>query len=170
MSEALLIEIVDRITTFAHHLSHESIRLTHRTRRIVDEHTLHDVPLLGISLVRFRRQRDDVELLSLPFTRNELLLGGALIAGLVHGPLVLRAEVFFQPSGFPAAGHGQNREHHQRQRDQDGCCDEEPTPDGHFSVPPIRGGYPTVAYGNVNSWHANDTVGHPPKCSAIRWQ
>ena len=95
-----LIEIVDRITTFAHHLSHESIRLTHRTRRIVDENALYDVPLLGIFLVRIRRQRDDVELLSLPFARNELLLGGALIAGLVDGPFILRAEVFLSVVWF----------------------------------------------------------------------
>ena len=148
-----LVEIVDRIATFAHHLSHESIRLTHRTRGIVDENALHDLPLFGVSLVCIRRQLDDVELLSLPFARNELLLGGALIAGLVDGAFVLRAEVFLQPCGFPAAVHGQDGEHHQRQCDQDSCCDKKPTPDGHFSYL-LRGGYPTVAYGNVNSWHA----------------
>ncbi len=94
-------------------------------------------------------QHDDVEFLSLPLTRNKLLFGGALITRVMACPLVLRTEVLFQPPRFPAAGHGQNREQYQRQRDQDCCCDKEPTPDGHLSYL-LRGGYPTDTYGNVN--------------------
>ena len=95
----LLVEIVDRVSAFAHYLGHETICVAHRPRRIVDKRSLHRPPAFGVFCARFRRQCNDVELLSLSFARNEFLFAGALITGLAYGSLVLWTEVFLQSLG-----------------------------------------------------------------------
>jgi hypothetical protein len=91
-----LIKVVNWISTFAHHRGHETICLTNRRRRIVDECSLYLPPVFVVLCPRFGGQRDDVKLLSATFARDEFFFGRPLIADLAYGSLVLRSKLFLE--------------------------------------------------------------------------
>jgi hypothetical protein len=115
-----LVEIVHRITAFAHYLGHQTIRIPYRPRRIVDERGLHRAPVFDVLGPRVRSQHNDVELLSLSLAGDELLFGGALFTGLYDGSVILWTEVTLQSFGSLAAAHCARDEHRQRNQDHRG--------------------------------------------------
>ena len=64
------VEIVDGITPLAHHLSHQTVGDTDGRRGVVDESGLHLLPAGGEFRVRRRRERNNVELVTLAFAAS----------------------------------------------------------------------------------------------------
>ncbi len=99
--------------------------------------------------MRFGCQLDDVEFLPFPFTGNKLLLGGALITGVFDGPFVLRTEVLFQPSVLLRPVTDTTATNISVNAIRTPAAIKNQLQTG-ISPTSLRGGYPTVTYGNVN--------------------
>src|SRR5271163_2934078 len=97
-----LIEIVNGITPFAHHLGYQTIGDADGSCRIVDEPGLHLAPAGGEVRQGRRCQRNNLELVSLAFPGGEFLLGCLLASGLGYQTFVLAAIVLLHSRCFPA--------------------------------------------------------------------
>src|SRR5580693_4752489 len=76
-----LIEIVDGIAPLTHHLGHQTIGYSDSGCGVIDEPGLHLVPAVIEIRESRRRQRNDVEFVSLAFPGGEFLLGRLLASG-----------------------------------------------------------------------------------------
>gem|GEM_PF-5134074 len=126
------VEVVHRVATRTHHLGHQPIRVTERSRRIVDESALHGPPAGRVLMPSRRRQRNDVELVAYALAPGELLPGGLAFPGHRHGTLILGTERLFEPLGPLATTHHHSGEQHHG-RDDHHCRDHDPYPYRHFS-------------------------------------
>src|ERR1700742_3434067 len=133
------VEIVDGVTPFAHHLSHQTVGDTYGGGGVVHESGLHLLPAGAEVGERRRRERNDIELASFAFSRSEFPHGTFLASGLGYQVLVLTAVVLFQPLRFyTEADHAycDNRRHDRH--DGDGRH-QDPFPRGHQKLPSYMG-------------------------------
>jgi hypothetical protein len=129
-----LIEIVDGIAPFAHHLGHQTIGDANGGCRIIDEPGLHLVPAGREIRQGRRRQRNDVEFVSLPFPGGEFFLSRLFVSGLGYQTLILAAIVLLQSLCFLATAHEACGDEHCGDRDRDAGRDQNPFPNGHFAL------------------------------------
>src|ERR1700734_1244734 len=86
-----LIEIVDGITPFAHHLGDQTIGDADGSCRVVDEAGLYLTPAGGEVREGRRCQRNNVEFVPLAFPGGQFLLGCLLAPGRRYQAFVLAA-------------------------------------------------------------------------------
>src|ERR1700761_4978053 len=83
------VEIIDGVTTFAHHLGHQTIGGAHSAYRVVHETGFDLLPPGAEIRQRAGRERHDLELVMLAFPRREFAHRTFLTTGRVYHPLVL---------------------------------------------------------------------------------
>ncbi len=160
-----LLEIVYRITAFAHHLGHQTVRLTDRFRRVVDEPRLCHPPRLDIARPGLRRQLTDLELVVFAFARKQFPLRCALAARCFDGVLVLRPELFSEPFTALLTHHRHTHDHREQHDDQGDHCNDDPTPCRHF-LTSCGQGYPSTVCRNVNMRLCGSVSGNRTRWSA----
>src|ERR1700727_3404158 len=82
------VEFVYGVTPLAHHLCDQTVGDAYGGRGVVHESGLHLLPAGGEFRVRRRRERNDVELVTLAFPRREFAQRTFLATGLLNPPLV----------------------------------------------------------------------------------
>src|SRR5439155_21875660 len=90
------LEILRRVTLFAHHLRDQRVGLTDGVRRRIDKPSLNLLPLLAVVGTLLERERTDLELFAPLLPAREFRLGLAPISACGDGPLILRSEPLSQ--------------------------------------------------------------------------